>query len=159
MMAAGIAVAAGLYVLIGYTRAGMLIRAGASNRDMVAVLGVDIGRLFALVFALGALLAGFAGVMVAPILSVQIGMGEQILILTFVVIVVGGVGSVRGAFVGALIGLVDTLGRAFLPASSASSPARSPMALGAAMASVAIYLVMALVLVFRPRGLFPAQGG
>jgi branched-chain amino acid transport system permease protein len=139
----------------------MLIRAGASNRDMVAALGVDIGKLFALVFALGALLAGFAGVMVAPILSVQIGMGEQILILTFVVIVVGGVGSVRGAFVGALlIGMVDTLGRAFLP-TIFKGFLSGPIAdgLGAAMASVAIYLVMAMVLVFRPRGLFPAQGG
>ena len=160
MMATGIAVAVGLYFLIGYTRVGMLIRAGASNRDMVAVLGVDIGKLFALVFALGAMLAGFAGVMVAPILSVQIGMGEQILILTFVVIVVGGVGSVRGAFVGALlIGMVDTLGRAFLPMifkSFLSGPIAD--GLGAAMASVAIYLVMALVLVFRPRGMFPVQG-
>ena len=116
MAAAGVAVAAGLYVLIARSRLGMLIRAGATNRETVAALGVDITRLNTIVFTLGALLAGVAGALLAPILAVQVGMGEQILILTFVAIVVGGLGSIRGAFVGALlVGLVDTLGRAYIP--------------------------------------------
>ena len=156
----GIAVAALLWALIARTRTGMHIRAGAANREMATALGVDIGRLFGLIFALGAGLAGLAGAMAGPILAVQVGMGEEILILTFVVIVIGGVGSVRGALVGAvLVGLVDTLGRAFLPdllgllfdASAASGA-------GGAVASMAIYIVMALVLAIRPRGLFPAHG-
>jgi branched-chain amino acid transport system permease protein len=111
-----LAVAAGLYLLVMRTRVGMLIRAGASNREMVGALGVNIQLLYTLVFGLGAALAGFAGLMQAPILTVQIGMGENILILAFVVIIIGGIGSIRGAFVAALfVGLVDTLGRAFLP--------------------------------------------
>ena len=98
------------------TRIGMLIRAGASNREMVGALGVNIKLLYTLVFGLGAALAGFAGMMQAPILTVQIGMGENILILAFVVIIIGGIGSIRGAFVAAIIvGLIDTIGRAFLP--------------------------------------------
>ena len=156
----GIAVAALLWALIARTRTGMHVRAGAANREMATALGVDIGRLFGLIFALGAGLAGLAGAMAGPILAVQVGMGEEILILTFVVIVIGGIGSVRGALVGAvLVGLVDTLGRAFLPdllgllfdASAASGA-------GGAVASMAIYIVMALVLAIRPRGLFPAHG-
>ncbi len=140
------------------TRLGMLIRAGASNREMVGALGVNIKLLYTLVFGLGAALAGFAGLMQAPILTVQIGMGENILILAFVVIIIGGIGSIRGAFVAAIIvGLIDTLGRAFLPdllraylsASAASS-------LGPALSSMLIYMLMAAVLVFRPEGLFPA---
>ena len=98
------------------TRLGMLIRAGASNREMAGALGVNIKLLYTLVFGLGAALAGLAGLMQAPILTVQIGMGENILILAFVVIIIGGIGSIRGAFIAAiLVGLLDTIGRAFLP--------------------------------------------
>ena len=112
----GLLTAVGLYVLIARTRLGMLIRAGATNRDMVRALGVDIRLLYTILFGLGAMLAGLAGVMAGPILAVQVGMGEQVLILTFVVVVIGGVGSIRGAFVGAMIvGIVDTMLRAFLP--------------------------------------------
>lgn len=116
IIVAGLATALGLYLLVNHTRIGMLLRAGATNAAMVSALGVDIRLLFMLVFGLGAMLAGFAGAMVAPILSVEPGMGDSILILTFVVIVIGGVGSIRGAFVAALlVGLVDTLGRTFGP--------------------------------------------
>ncbi len=158
ILAAGLAVAAALAFLIARTRLGMLIRAGATHRAIVAALGVDIRLLFTLVFALGALLAGLAGLMAAPIIAVQVGMGEQILIATFVVVVIGGLGSVRGAFVGALlVGLVDTLARAFLPGLLKQVfAATTADALGAGLASAAIYLLMALVLVFRPRGLLPA---
>jgi branched-chain amino acid transport system permease protein len=158
ILATGLAVAAGLAFLIARTRLGMLIRAGATHRAIVAALGVDIRLLFTLVFALGALLAGLAGLMAAPIIAVQVGMGEQILIATFVVVVIGGLGSVRGAFVGALlVGLVDTLARAFLPGLLKQVfAATTADALGAGLASAAIYLLMALVLVFRPRGLLPA---
>lgn len=145
----GLAVALFLWWLIGRTRTGMLLRAGAANREMLAALGVDVRRLMALLVALAAGLAGLAGAIAGPILAVRVGMGEDILILAFVVIVVGGVGSVRGAFLGALlVGLVDTFGRAFLPALMGAA--------GASLASMAIYLVMALVLAFRPRGLLPA---
>ncbi len=160
MMAVGLAVALLLWVLITRTRLGMQIRAGASNREMAGAIGIDITRLYTLVFALGAALAGLAGVMVGPILAVESGMGESILIVTFVVIVIGGIGSVRGALVGALlVGLVDTLGRAFLPVvlRAVMGPAQAD-SLGAALASMAIYLLMAAVLVWRPRGLFPAPG-
>ena len=155
---ATLAVALFLYILVMRTRIGMLIRAGASNREMVGALGVNIKLLYTLVFGLGAALAGFAGLMQAPILTVQIGMGENILILAFVVIIIGGIGSIRGAFVAAIIvGLIDTIGRAFLPDllreflsySAASS-------LGPALSSMLIYLLMAVVLVVRPEGLFPA---
>ena len=149
-----------LYFVVMKTRLGMLIRAGASNREMVGALGVDIKLLFTLVFGLGAALAGLAGLMQAPILTVQIGMGENILILAFVVIVIGGIGSIRGAFVAAVfVGLVDTLGRAFLPdllrlvlsVTAASTVARS-------LSSMLIYLLMAIVLALRPQGLFPVAG-
>ena len=151
-------VAALLYVLIMRTRVGMLIRAGASNREMVGALGVNIKLLYTLVFGLGAALAGFAGLMQAPILTVQIGMGENILIAAFVVVTIGGIGSIRGAFVAALlVGLADTVGRAFVPdllhaflSESASSN------LGRALSSMMIYLVMAVVLIVRPEGLFSA---
>jgi branched-chain amino acid transport system permease protein len=151
----GALVAAGLFWLINRTRLGMLIRAGATHREMVGALGVDIRLLYTLVFGLGALLCGLAGLMAAPVLSVQVGMGEQILIATFVVIVIGGLGSVRGALVGALlVGMVDTLARAFLPALLKSTlPATIADALAAGLGSVSIYLLMALVLVWRPRGL------
>ena len=149
-----------LYWLVMRTRIGMLIRAGASNREMVGALGVNIKLLYTLVFGLGAALAGFAGLMQAPILTVQIGMGENILILAFVVIIIGGIGSIRGAFVAAVfVGLVDTVGRAFLPdllrlflSSNAAST------LGPSLSSMMIYMLMAAILVFRPEGLFPASG-
>jgi len=155
-----VALAAALLLYLGVmrTRIGMLIRAGASNREMIGALGINIKLLYTLVFGLGAALAGLAGLMEAPILTVQIGMGENILILAFVVIVIGGIGSIRGAFVAAvLVGLIDTLGRAFLPnllreilSSSAASTAAP------ALSSMLIYLLMAMVLVVRPEGLFPA---
>lgn len=159
VIAVGIAVALGLWLLFSRTRLGMQIRAGASNREMIAALGVNIRLLYTLVFGLGTLLAGLAGVMAGPILAVESGMGESILILTFVVIVIGGIGSVRGAVVGALlVGLVDTLGRAFLPVLLrlflASAAADS---IAASIASMAIYILMATILVWRPRGLFPAH--
>jgi branched-chain amino acid transport system permease protein len=156
----GIAVAVFLYVLITRSRIGMQIRAGASNREMAGALGVNIHLLYTLVFGLGALLAGLAGVMAGPILAVEAGMGESILILTFVVIVVGGIGSVRGALVGALlIGMVDTLGRAFLPGLlRLVLPASEADGVGASLAAMSIYIVMAAVLAWRPRGLFPAHG-
>ncbi|HKG00331.1 MAG TPA: branched-chain amino acid ABC transporter permease [Xanthobacteraceae bacterium] len=160
IIAAGLATAAALYGLVAYTRVGMLVRAGASNAGMVSALGVDIRRLFMIVFGFGTMLAGFAGIMIAPILSVEPGMGDTILILAFVVIVIGGIGSIRGAFLAALlIGLVDTLGRSFavdiLRLVMAPSPART---VGPAIASMLIYLLMALVLYVRPAGLFPAKG-
>ena len=121
LIGAGLATALALYLLINHTRVGMLVRAGATNAAMVSALGVDIRRLFMLVFGFGAMLAGFAGALVAPILSVEPGMGDNLLILAFVVIVIGGIGSIRGAFLAALmVGLIDTLGRAFGPADAAS---------------------------------------
>jgi branched-chain amino acid transport system permease protein len=160
VIASGLAVAAGLYLLVSHTRIGMLVRAGATNAPLVSALGVNIRRLFMLVFGFGAMLAGFAGVMIAPILSVEPGMGDAILILAFVVIVIGGIGSIRGAFVAALlIGLVDTLGRSFavdiLRLFMGPSPART---VGPALASMLIYVLMAVVLYLRPAGLFPAAG-
>lgn len=134
-----LAIAAGLYVLIGKTRLGMMIRAGAVDREMVQALGINVSRLFAIVFSLGAALAGFAGMIAAPVSSVYPGMGDQILILSFVVVVIGGIGSVKGALIGAmLIGLADTFGKVLLPD----------------IASVAVYATMAVVLIWRPQGLF-----
>ena len=156
----GMLVAVFLYLLLTRTRLGMQIRAGASNREMVAALGVNINLLNTLVFGLGALLAGLAGAMAGPILAVESGMGESILLLTFVVIVIGGIGSIRGALIGALlVGLVETLGgyllpellRLFLPPAMADGA-------GASLASMAVYILMAAVLIWRPRGLFPAHG-
>jgi branched-chain amino acid transport system permease protein len=151
-------VAALLYVLVMRTRLGMLIRAGASNREMVGALGINIKLLYTLVFGLGAALAGFAGVMQAPILTVQIGMGENIIILAFVVIIIGGIGSIRGAFVAAcIVGLIDTVGRAFLPdLLHAVLNANAASSLGRALSSMSIYMLMAAILVVRPEGLFPA---
>lgn len=157
----GALVALFLYLLVAKTRLGMLIRAGASNREMVGALGIDIKLLFTLVFGLGAALAALAGLMSGPILTVQIGMGEHILIVAFVVIVIGGIGSIRGAFVAALlVGLIDTVGRAFLPellnlfmnkiAADTAAPS---------LANMLIYILMALILAVRPEGLFPARGG
>ncbi|WP_366654792.1 branched-chain amino acid ABC transporter permease [Fodinicurvata sp. EGI_FJ10296] len=155
----GFLVAIGLWLMISRTRLGMLIRAGASNREMVTALGVNIKLLYSLVFALGAGLAALAGAMAGPIYSVQVGMGEQILILTFVVIVIGGIGSIRGAMVGAiLVGLVDTFGRVLLPgAMFALTGSTAAQGVGSAIASMSIYILMAAVLFFRPRGLFPVK--
>ena len=157
---AALAVALLLYVLVMRTRLGMLIRAGAANRRMVGALGVNIKLLYTFVFGLGAALAAFAGIMQAPILTVQIGMGENILILAFVVIIIGGIGSIRGAFVAAIIvGLIDTVGRAFLPDLLHSVLSTNAAAtLGPALSSMSIYMLMAAVLAVRPRGLFPAAG-
>jgi len=158
IIAATLAVAALLYILVMRTRLGMLIRAGASNREMVGALGINIKLLYTLVFGLGAALAGFAGLMQAPILTVQIGMGENILILAFVVIIIGGIGSIRGAFVAAIIvGLIDTIGRAFLPdLLRAVLNTNTALTLAPALSSMSIYMLMAGILVFRPEGLFPA---
>jgi branched-chain amino acid transport system permease protein len=155
---ATLAVAVLLYVVVMRTRLGMLIRAGASNREMVAALGINIKLLYTLVFGLGAALAGFAGVMQAPILTVQIGMGENILILAFVVIIIGGIGSIRGAFVAAVIvGLIDTVGRAFLPDMLRHVlSTNAAQTLGPSLSSMSIYMLMAAILVVRPEGLFPA---
>ena len=159
VIAVGIIVALGLWLLFARTRIGMQIRAGAANREMIAALGVNIRLLYTLVFGLGTLLAGLAGVMAGPILAVESGMGESILILTFVVIVIGGIGSVRGAVVGALlVGLVDTLGRAFLPALfRLFLEGAAADSIAASVASMAIYILMAGILVWRPRGLYPAH--
>src|SRR5271170_4705672 len=155
---ATLAVAGLLYTLVMRTRLGMLIRAGASNREMVGALGINIKLLYTLVFGLGAALAGFAGVMQAPILTVQIGMGENILILAFVVIIIGGIGSIRGAFVAAMIvGLIDTVGRAFLPdLLSLVLSTHAAQTAAPALSSMSIYMLMAGILVFRPEGLFSA---
>ena len=160
IIGSGLAVGLLLYLLVSRTRVGMLVRAGATNARIVSALGVDIRRLFMIVFGFGAMLAAFAGAMIAPILSVEPGMGDTMLILAFVVIVIGGIGSIRGAFLAALlIGLVDTLGRSFaidiLRLVMPPSPART---VGPAIASMLIYVLMALVLYFRPGGLFPARG-
>jgi branched-chain amino acid transport system permease protein len=155
----GVVVAVGLYILISRTRLGMRIRAGESDREMIAALGVDIRTLYTVVFALGAALAGLAGALVGALQSVQVGMGEPVLILAFVVIVIGGIGSIKGALFGALlVGLVDTMGRFLLPKMLALVlPATQAGAVGAAVASMLIYIVMALILAFRPSGLFSAQ--
>ncbi|TDK43745.1 branched-chain amino acid ABC transporter permease [Antarcticimicrobium luteum] len=159
IIGAGLSAAAGLFWLVNYTRLGMLIRAGASNRTMVSALGIDIQTLFALVFALGAMLAGLAGMLIAPITEASIGMGNNIIITAFVVIIVGGIGSMKGAFIGALlIGLIDTLGRSFLDdlfkvfMSSDAAETSAP-----AVSAMLIYIIMALVLSLRPQGLFPPR--
>jgi branched-chain amino acid transport system permease protein len=148
-----------LYILVMRTRLGMLVRAGASNREMTGALGVNINLLYTLFFGLGAALAGLAGLMQAPILTVQIGMGENILILAFVVIIIGGIGSIRGAFIAAvLVGLIDTIGRAFLPdLLRLVLSSRGASTVAPALSSMLIYLLMAIVLVVRPEGLFPAN--
>jgi branched-chain amino acid transport system permease protein len=159
IIAVGLAIAIALYVFVAHTRTGMLVRAGSSNREMAAVMGVRVDRLFTIVFVVGAALAAVAGALLGPLLAVEIGMGENILILALVVVVIGGIGSIRGAFAGALlVGIVDTAGRAFLPQLlglffSGATAAQ----LGPALAAIAIYLLMAAVLFFRPQGLFPAR--
>ncbi|OHV77440.1 branched-chain amino acid ABC transporter permease [Rhizobium sp. LCM 4573] len=158
IIAAGALIAFGLYILISKTRLGMRIRAGESDREMIGALGVDIRTLYTVVFALGAALAGLAGAMVGALQSVQVGMGEPVLILAFVVIVIGGIGSIKGALFGALlVGVTDTMGRFLLPQLLALfvPPAQAGM-IGGAAASMLIYVVMALILAVKPRGLFPA---
>lgn len=156
----GALVAVGLWWLIARTRLGVRIRAGEADREMIAALGVDIARLYTIVFALGAALAGLAGGLVGTIQSVQVGMGEPVLILAFVVVVIGGIGSIKGALAGALlVGMTDTMGKALLPdlfVHMLGNP--DARAIGASLASMLIYILMALVLVARPQGLFGARG-
>src|SRR5437764_1612046 len=160
IIAVGLLVALLLYLLIARTRIGMLIRAGAANRVMLGALGVNVTVLYTLVFALGAALAALAGVMAGPIFTVESGMGESVLILAFVVIVIGGIGSIRGAFVaGLLVGVVDAVGRAFLrPLLTIFTSSAAAAKFGPALASMLIYILMAAVLFVRPQGLFPARG-
>ena len=159
IIAVGALVAGLLYLLVAKTRVGMWVRAGASNREMTEALGVNVRWLFTAVFAVGAALCALAGALLGPLLAVQVGMGESILILAFVVIVIGGIGSMRGALVGSLlVGLVDTLGRAVLPSllREFASP-EVASGLGPALASILIYVLMAAILFWRPQGLFPAR--
>ena len=160
IIAVGLAVALFLYVLITRTRVGMQVRAGAANREMALAMGSNVTRLFTAVFGVGAALCAVAGGLLGPLLAVQVGMGESILILAFVVIVIGGIGSVRGAFYGALlVGVVDTAGRTLVPMwLEQSLGAEVASGAGAALASMLIYMLMAVVLFFKPRGLFPTHG-
>ncbi|QDL94028.1 branched-chain amino acid ABC transporter permease (plasmid) [Paroceanicella profunda] len=160
IIAVGLLVALGLWALINRTRIGMLVRAGSTNREMVRALGVDIRLLYTVVFGLGALLAGLAGFMSGPVLAVQVGMGEQILLSTFVVVVIGGVGSIRGAFVASLgLGVIDTCLRAYLPGLLRQVMAGPEAdALGIGISSMGIYLLMAIVLLVKPKGLFAGNG-
>ncbi|WP_372892344.1 branched-chain amino acid ABC transporter permease [Rhodosalinus sp.] len=154
----GLGVAAFLFWLISRTRLGIQIRAGEADREMIGALGVDISKLYTVVFALGAALAGMAGALVGAIQSVEVGMGEPVLILAFVTIIIGGIGSIKGAFVGALlVGLIDTLGRTMLPiAFGTVMEASAATTVGSALASMLIYILMAGVLIARPQGLFGA---
>src|SRR6056297_2259322 len=156
LIVAGLAIAVGLFWLISRTRLGIRIRAGENDREMIAALGVDISRLYTIVLALGAALAGLAGALVGAIQSVQVGMGEPVLILAFVVIVIGGIGSIKGALIGAImVGLTDTLGKLLLPeVFKLFMDNSSAQATGSALASMLIYILMAMVLLFRPKGLF-----
>jgi branched-chain amino acid transport system permease protein len=157
----GLLLALGLYALVQKTRVGALVRAGATNREMSGAMGVNVARLFTLVFGLGAALCAVAGALLGPLLAVQVGMGEHILILAFVVIVIGGIGSIRGALIGSLlVGFVDTLGRTLLQSGLREAlPPQWASAAGPALASIAVYVLMAAVLVWRPQGLFPVRGG
>ncbi len=159
IIAFGIGVAGLLYLLVAKTRVGMWVRAGASNREMTEALGINVQALFTAVFVFGTALCALAGGLLGPLLAVQVGMGESVLILAFVVIIIGGIGSIRGALVGSLIvGSVDTLGRALLPTLlRALLPADAASTLGPALASILIYLLMAGILFFKPQGLFPAR--
>jgi len=156
----GLLVALGLYLLVAKTRVGMLIRAGASNREMIGALGINVKLLFTAVFGLGAVLAGFAGMIVTPITQAQSGMGEDPLILAFVVIVIGGIGSIRGAFVGAVItGIIDTMGRSFIDVGLLTFlDVEAAESAGPAISSMLIYILMAGILAFKPQGLFPPRG-
>ncbi len=159
IIVSGLVVAVLLYFIIQRTRVGMLVRAGASNRTMLSALGVDVQSLFRFVFATGAMLAGLAGMMIAPITEASIGMGSDILLVAFVVIIIGGIGSIRGAFIGAMIvGLIDTMGRSFLDdvlklfVSNQVAETSAP-----ALSAMLIYILMAAILYFRPQGLFPPK--
>ena len=152
----GFLIAAGLYLLITKTRLGIRIRAGQNDRQMISALGIDISKLYTIVFAIGAGLAGLAGAMIGAIQSVEVGMGEPILILAFVVIVIGGIGSIKGAFIGSLlVGVTDTLGRVFLPnfLKIFMEPANAT-SMGSSIGSMLIYILMALILIMKPSGLF-----
>jgi len=160
IISAGLMVAAAMWLVIARTRTGMLVRAGASNPRLVNALGIDIQALFTLVFGAGAALAGLAGLLIAPITQANIGMGNEILIVAFVVIIIGGIGSVRGAFIAALlVGLIDTMGRSFLDGamklvvSNQAAETAAP-----ALSAMLIYILMAAILYFRPQGLFPPRG-
>ncbi len=156
----GLAVAAILYLLVAKTRLGMLIRAGASNRDMVESLGINIDRLFLIVFAIGAAMAGFAGILIAPITEATIGMGNDIIIIAFVVVIVGGIGSIKGAFYAALIiGVIDTMSRSYLDdfLKLLMEPQFAETA-APAISAMLVYILMAAVLAFKPSGLFPPAG-
>lgn len=160
LIAVGLLVAADLYLLVQRTKIGMIIRAAASDRDMASAIGADVTLVSAFVFGLGAALAELAGLFAAPLLTVQIGMGDNILVLALVIIVIGGLGSVRGAFFAALVvGLIDALGRAYLPQllRLILSPVAASTAAGS-LSSVAIYILLAFVLLVKPQGLFPARG-
>ena len=158
IIAVGALIALGLWLLIGRTRLGIRIRAGEADREMISALGVDIGALYTAVFALGAALAGMAGALVGTLQSVQVGMGEPVLILAFVTVVIGGIGSIKGAFIGALlVGITDTLGKALLPVLLQPVLGAGAGPVGAALASVLIYLLMAVVLIWRPQGLYGAR--
>ncbi|MCP4430704.1 MAG: branched-chain amino acid ABC transporter permease [Gammaproteobacteria bacterium] len=160
IIVAGLMVAAALYFLVSKTRLGMLIRAGASNRTMVEALGVNINRLFLIVFALGAAMAGLAGMLIAPITEASIGMGNDIIIIAFVVVIVGGIGSVKGAFYAAMIlGLMDTLSRSYLDVLlNLVMPSNYAETAAPALSAMLVYVLMAAVLAFRPQGLFPPAG-
>ena len=160
ILGVGLLLALLLYLLVQKTRLGALVRAGASNREMSTAMGVDITRLFTLVFGIGAALCAVAGALLGPLLAVQVGMGENILILAFVVVVIGGIGSIRGALIGAiLVGSIDTLGRSLLQhALREFLPPQWASAAGPAIASIAVYVFMAVVLALKPQGLFPARG-
>jgi branched-chain amino acid transport system permease protein len=159
IIAAGVLTGLLLWLLVERTRTGMLVRAGATHPAIVAVLGVNIRRLFAIVFGFGAMLAGFAGAMAGPVFAIEPGMGDEVLIMAFVVIVIGGIGSVRGAFLAALmVGLLDTLGRALFPdLLRVVLTATAARQTGAALASMLVYIAMAAILFFRPAGLFPVR--
>ena len=159
LIVAGLSVALGLGIMITKTRLGIKIRAGESDREMIAALGVNISGLYTLIFALGAALAGLAGALVGAIQSVQVGMGEPVLILAFVVIVIGGIGSIKGALIGALlVGLTDKLGGIFLPEllKLVMEPSMAT-SVGSSLSSMAIYILMGAILVWRPTGLFGAK--
>ena len=159
LIVVGLLVAAGLGLMIGKTRIGVQIRAGADDREMIAALGVDISKLYTVVFAVGAAVAGLAGALVGAIQSVEVGMGEPVLILAFVVIVIGGIGSIKGALIGSiLVGLTDTLGGVFLPRILQTfMDVSTATNVGSSLASMAIYILMGVVLNWRPTGLFGAR--
>jgi branched-chain amino acid transport system permease protein len=152
----GIIIAIGLYLLISKTRLGIRIRAGQNDRQMISALGVDISKLYTIVFAIGAALAGFAGAMIGAIQSVEVGMGEPVLILAFVVIIIGGIGSIKGAFIGSiLVGVTDTLGRIFLPNFlKLFMDTANATSMGSSIGSMLIYILMASILLIKPSGLF-----